>query len=332
MSPDRIDAALYGMFTTHALHLADKHGVLAHLIVHGPSDAATVAAARRIDRETLERLLLVLTAAGLLLGDERGGYRVVDAAAPYLDGRDPRYLGAFLDHLVHNTAAKLDRLDAYLARGKAAVDAGLPSPFESIYRDEAATASFLTAMWQLSYEPSKELCALAELDDVADLVDVGGASGAFAVAALDRYPRLRVTVFDLPEVGPHLLETARERHLSDRLTFASGDFFDDELPPADCVAFGYILSDWEDEFCVGLLRKAYKACCGPGRVLLMERVFDEDGGPLSTAAMNLSMHVETRGRHRTVAEYTALLTAAGFDDCTTHRSSWDKHLIVGRKS
>ncbi|HWH01543.1 MAG TPA: methyltransferase [Pilimelia sp.] len=332
MSPERIDNALYGMFTTHALHLADKYGVAAHLISHGPSDAAAVAAARGVDADTLERLLVVLAAAGLLVRDRAGRYRVADPVAPYLDPGHPRYLGAFLAHLVDNTVATLGRLDAYLARGKAAVDAALPSPFESIYRDAEATAAFLAAMWQLSYAPSKELCALAALDEVDELVDVGGASGAFAVAALHRYPRLRVTVFDLPQVEPHLRATARERGLSGRLAFRAGDFFRDELPPADCLAFGYVLSDWADDVCVELLRKAYKACRGGGRVLVMERLFDEDGGPLSTAAMNLSMHVETHGRHRTAAEYAALLTAAGFDDCTTHRSSWEKHLVVGRRA
>ncbi|MFG2846331.1 methyltransferase [Kitasatospora sp. NPDC048296] len=220
----------------------------------------------------------------------------------------------------------------YLARGKAAVDAELPAPFETIYRDEAATEAFLEAMWQLSFGVSGELVQLAELDDVRTLVDVGGASGAFAVAVLKRYPQLSVTVFDLPQVGPFLDRTREAGRFGDRLGFTPGDFFEDALPLADCLSFGYILSDWEDTTCVELLRMAYDACGSGGRVLLMERLFDEDGGPLATAAMNLSMHVETQGRHRTAAEYTALLKEAGFGDCTVHRSTWDKHLVMGRRS
>ncbi|AEW95029.1 MULTISPECIES: methyltransferase [Streptomycetaceae] len=332
MSSSSLDSAVYGLFTTHALHLADKHGVLAHLIAHGPSDPAAIAAARGIDQETLERLLIVLAAAGLIRRAADGAYAPVAELVPFLDPADPRYLGGFVRHLVENTAGQLGRLDAYLVRGKAAVDAGLPSPFESIYRDEQATADFLEAMWNLSFEPSRELAALAGLEGTGHLVDVGGASGAFAVAALTRYPELRVTVFDLPQVAPHLARTRDAHGLDGRLEFAPGDFFTDELPAADCVSFGYILSDWEDEFCVELLRKAYRALPPGGRVLVMERLFDEDGGPLPTAAMNLSMHVETRGRHRTAAEYAGLLTAAGFTGAATHRSTWDKHLVTGRRS
>ncbi|MFF0436254.1 methyltransferase [Streptomyces sp. NPDC004327] len=331
MAPGTLDNVVYGLFSTHALHLADRHGVLAHLIERGPSSAAETAAALTIDAETLERLLLVLAAVSVVERDADGRYRVAEETAPFLDSRDPRYLGGFVDHLVTNTTGQLTRLHHYLERGKEAVDAALPSPFETIYRDEEATESFLRAMWQLSFEPSKELAGLAGLDGTRRLVDVGGASGAFAVAALDRYPELRVTVFDLPEVGTHLERTRDARGLGDRLGFAAGDFFRDPLPAADCVSFGYILSDWEDDFCLELLRKAHKACASGGRVLIMERLFDEDGGPLPTAAMNLSMHVETRGRHRTAAEYTALLEEAGFTDCVTRRSSWDKHLVIGSR-
>ncbi|MGW7057983.1 methyltransferase [Streptomyces sp. NPDC054904] len=332
MTANRLDDALFGLFSTHALHLADKHGVFVQLIEEGPATAGKIAAARQIDAETLERLLLVLASVSVLERDAHGTYRLAADLAPSLDPRSPRYIGDFVRHLITNTAGRLPRLDDYLACGKAAADEGLPTPFDTIYRDEAATGEFLQAMWNLSFGVSEELVRLARLGEARTLVDVGGASGAFAVAALSAYPELNVTVFDLPEVGPFLDRTRQERGLQGRLDFAPGDFFRDPLPPADCLSFGYILSDWDDETCVALLRKAHDACADGGKVLLMERLFEEDGGPLATAVMNLSMHVETQGRHRTAAAYMELLEQAGFGDCTEHRSTWDKHLVVGRKS
>ncbi|MFJ7205940.1 methyltransferase [Streptomyces sp. NPDC098789] len=326
-----LDHAMFGLFSTHALHLADKHGVFTHLIQEGPADPAGIARSRQIDAETLERLLLVLAAVSVVERDDEGTYRLAPELVPALDRRSPRYLGSFVRHLVTNTTGQLHQLDAYLTQGKAAVDAELPSPFDTIYKDEAATEAFLEAMWQLSFGVSGELVRLAELDGVRTLVDVGGASGAFAVAALRSYPELNVTVFDLPQVGPFLERTREAEGSGDRLGFVPGDFFADALPRAECLSFGYILSDWDDETCVELLTKAYDACANGGRVLLMERLFDEAGGPLATAAMNLSMHVETQGRHRTASEYTGLLEKSGFVDCSVHRSTWDKHLVVGRK-
>ncbi|MEU4213048.1 methyltransferase [Streptomyces sp. NPDC026206] len=332
MTSSSLDNAMFGLFSTHALHLADKHGVFVHLIEEGPATPDRIAAARRIDVETLERLLLVLASVSIIERDADGSYRLADALVPSFDPHNPRYIGGFVRHLVTNTTQQLSQLDAYLTHGKSAVDAELPAPFETIYRDETATGAFLEAMWQLSFGVSHELAQLAELEEARTLVDVGGASGAFAVAALGHYPGLHVTVYDLPQVGPFLERTRDAKGLGDRLSFAPGDFFQDALPAADCLSFGYILSDWEDKTCVELLRKAYDACASGGRVLLMERLFDEDGGPLATAAQNLSMHVETYGRHRTAAEYFALLGEAGFTDCAVRRSTWDKHLVMGRKA
>jgi hypothetical protein len=149
---------------------------------------------------------------------------------------------------------------------------------------------------------------------------------------LQALPELTATVFDLPAVEPHLLRSREEHGVAERLTFTAGDFFTDALPVGDAIAFGYILSDWTDETCAQLLAKAYAACTPGGRVLVMERLFDDDrAGPPGTAFMNLSMHLETQGRHRTAGEYVALLNAAGFTDAEVHRSTRDKHLVVGRK-
>jgi SAM-dependent methyltransferase len=250
----------------------------------------------------------------------------------YLDRRDERYVGGFVEHLVANTPARLPRLEAFMTQGKAATDAAQPGPFETFYRDEQATRAFVEAMWNLSYAASHELARLADLRDGELLVDVGGASGPFAIAALLHRPRLRAVVFDLPPVEPYLREAGRAHGVADRLDFVPGDFFNDDLPEGDCIAFGYVLSDWTDQTCLGLLRKAYQACRPGGRVLIMERLFDDDRrGPLATAVMNLEMHVETKGRHRTAAEYTDLLAKAGFDTAAVQRSSREKHLVTGHK-
>jgi hypothetical protein len=333
MIPSDLERAVYGLVSTPVLHLADKHGVFTCLIEQGPSTSATIAGKLGIDEETLERLLIVLAAFGVVTRNAQGGYQLPDEIVPYLDKTDDRYVGMFVHHLVSSTAGRLDQLEAYLVRGKAAVDAGSPSPFEAFYRDEDSVRDFVQAMWHLSFAVCGELAPLAEQDTATRLVDVGGASGPFAVAALLRAPRLRAVVFDLPEVEPHFAATRREYGLGERLGFVSGDFFQTELPAGDRIALGYILSDWRDETCVELLRKAYRACHPGGTVLVMERLFDEDrSAPLATAVMNLSMHVETQGRHRTAEDYVGLIEAAGFAGCEVRRSSGDKHLVIGRKA
>ncbi|MFC5286658.1 methyltransferase [Actinokineospora guangxiensis] len=331
MTPTTLERAVFGIFSTHSLHLAAKHGLFAALVARPDRTPAELAIDLGVDEATLERLVLVLTSTGVL-SQSGGRVRVTDDAVPYVDPESPRCLLGFVEHLVADTAERMGHLDDYLRKGKAAVDAGLPAPFEVIYRDEESTRRFVTAMWQLSFHVSDELARLAELGDARRLVDVGGANGPFSAAALGVYPRLRSTVFDLPAVAPHLAETARAHGLGERLCFQAGDFFADPLPEGDCVAFGYILSDWDDETCAMLLRKAYDALPPGGRVLVMDRLFDADrSGPQATAVMNLSMYFETEGRHRTEAELTGLLRRAGFDGCSVRRSSADKHLVLGTR-
>lgn len=332
MLPSNVEKAMFGVISTPALHLADRHQVFTHLAVHGPSTAAAVAEARHLDLDTLERLLLVLTAFEIVHRTPEGRYTLPDDVRPFLDPRDEHYLGDFITHLVEETATRTPLLASYLRQGKDTVDGPAPDPFSQLYRDTNATRRFMKAMWDLSFSPSKELAALARITDVAHLVDVGGASGPFAVAALLHSPTLTATVFDLPTVEPYLDETRNAYGLDGRLTFTPGNFLTGGIPEGDCIAFGYILSDWPDKTCTQLLRKAHHACRDHGRVLVMDRLFDDSGaGPLATSVMNLTMHLETQGRHRTAAEYHALLTNAGFTPCETHRSHGDKHLIVGYK-
>jgi len=73
------------------------------------------------------------------------------------------------------------------------------------------------------------------------LVDVGGCSGSFSVAALSRYPHMQGVVFDLPKLEPFLQSRAREFGLEARLSFKPGNFFSDPLPKGDLYALGYIL-------------------------------------------------------------------------------------------
>ncbi|HET8641575.1 MAG TPA: methyltransferase [Pseudonocardiaceae bacterium] len=333
MFPPDLERAIYGIVTTPVLQLADQYGIVTFLAKNGPLSSAAVAAETGLDADTLDRLLVVLVAFGVVGIDAEGNYLVPPETAPFFDRQDPRYIGGFVEHLLHGTARRQELIEQYLLRGKTAVDADLPAPYDFFYRDEESTSEFMDAMWNLSHAVSQELVELADLPATGTLVDVGGANGPFAVAALHARPELRGIVFDLPPVRPHLERSARRAGLADRLGFVAGDFFADELPAGDVLALGYVMSNWPDPECIEVLRNAHRACRPGGRVLVMERLFDDDrSGPVATAVMNLVMQVETRGRHRTVAEYFQMLGAAGFTNCQVRRSNRDKHLLIGYKA
>jgi acetylserotonin N-methyltransferase len=67
-------------------------------------------------------------------------------------------------------------------------------------------------------------------------------------------------------------------------------------------------------------------------VLVVEALLCEDGsGPLTAQLYSLNMLVQTEGKERTAAEYTALLTAAGFQNVQVERTGKIYDAVLGRK-
>ena len=65
--------------------------------------------------------------------------------------------------------------------------------------------------------------------------------------------------FDLPEVAPVFEDYVEHNGVRERLRFAAGDFFADELPKADVLVMGHILHDWSLDEKRMLISKAYEA-------------------------------------------------------------------------
>jgi hypothetical protein len=123
MIPAALENAIYGLVSTPALYLADKHGIFGHLIDNGPADSATLAGRLGVDQDTTQRLLLVLVAFGVLAIGADGMFSVPAEVGFYLDRRDERYVGGFVEHLIGHTPTRLPRLDTFMTQGRAATDA-----------------------------------------------------------------------------------------------------------------------------------------------------------------------------------------------------------------
>src|SRR5918992_1418131 len=189
--PIALERSVYGLITTPVLHLALEHGIFESLLADGALPSSPVAERIGADADTVERLLLVLTAFEVVRRDGDGSFHVPAEIAPFVDRDSPSYVGGFVNHMVMGTPGRLERLPGDLTQRKEAADAGRPAPYDEFYRDERSTEDFMDAMWDLSYGVSRELAALAGLDGHRRLVDVGAANGPFAVAALRQSPRLR---------------------------------------------------------------------------------------------------------------------------------------------
>jgi hypothetical protein len=201
-----------------------------------------------------------------------------------------------------------------------------------IYANPQSTQEFLTAMWASGYTDSLELCAKYRFDNYRKLIDLGGATGSFAIASLLQNPLLHAEIMDLEPVKIYAEDTFKKHGVSDRAKFSVGDMLTDHLPQGDIYVLGYVLSDWPDDACIHLIHKCYEQLPKNGLIILLEKSLHEDKtGPYLTAMMNLVMLVEMKGRHRCYSEYMSWMTNAGFGQIETISSSGEKHMLVGMK-
>ncbi len=334
--PPEIKNSMYGFMMSHVLFVGDETGIFDYLARGGFYTTEELAEVANVKSSALERLLLGGVAIGLVQ-KQANTYGMPEHLRPFLQKNSPQYFGEAFSHFREISTQIFPYLKEALKENKPQWkyilgDSQDASPFAQLYNDSERLENFLRSMWGIGYAPAKELVEKYSLDKYHTLVDVGGGSGSFAIAALEKYLQLNAIVFDLPNVHPFLEIKCTEYQLLDRLKFVAGDFFKDELPQGDVYVLGYILSDWNREDGTKLLKKIFNSLPENGTVLILEKLFDENKkGPLETAMMNLAMLLETWGQHYSGSEYLSWLEKVGFQNCKVIRSSGEKHLVVGNK-
>ena len=186
-------------------------------------------------------------------------------------------------------------------------------PYVEGRADGAAAARYSELMAASQAPVAAETLAVARLGRARHLLDLGGGTGAFAIAAARRHPRLRVTVLDLPEVEGPAREAIARAGLGDRVSFASGDFRAPLPRGADAVSLVRVLYDHTDETVAALLSRAREALPEGGRVVVSEPMSGGDRPRRATDAyFALYCMAMGTGRVRSAEEIAALLRGAGF--------------------
>jgi acetylserotonin N-methyltransferase len=246
----------------------------------------------------LPRLLDACVALGLL--ETHGGeYRNTPDSDRYLRADSPDTMTGYIRYSNRVLYPMWGNLEDAVLEGthRWKQTFGLDGPiFSSFFRDEDSMREFLRGMHGFGRLSSPPVAAAFDLSRFTHFVDLGGASGHLAQAVQERYPQIRTTVFDLPQVAK----------LYSHVT--PGDFFADPLPPADLYGLGRILHDWSIEKIERLLAKILSALPPGGGLLIAEKLLIN----VPAHMQSLNMLIVTEGRERTAEEYASLLHAAGF--------------------
>jgi acetylserotonin N-methyltransferase len=207
------------------------------------------------------------------------------------------------------------------------------SLFDNFFQTEERKREFLMGMHGLGMWTSPAVVRAFDLSRFRTLADLGGATGHLAIAACEAWPQLRAIVSDLAAAIPMASEQIAKSPARDRIRVMAADFFKDDLPAADLYALGRILHDWNESRIELLLGKVFNALPPGGALLIAERLLDEDrSGPLGAHMQSLNMLVCTEGKERTLSEYEALLTRAGFSKVRGERTGRYLDAVLAEKS
>ncbi len=294
---------IMGGVLAQAVHAVTELGVVDRLAT-GPATAAGLAAELGADEDALTRFLRALAGEGLFAVAD-GEYSLTPAGAA-LRSDVPGSL-RHLSRLMTGEAYRVWELASLSLRtGAPAFETMFGAPlFDWLAARPDRQAEFAEAQAGLVRARLRPLLERS-WDGAGHVVDVGGGNGMLLRALLAAHPGLRGTVFDLPGVAP------AEAGLPDRCRFVGGDFFTSVPPGGDVYVLAQILHDWDDERATRILRACRTAMPDGARLLVLEQVVPDDGGPHPAHLLDLHMLVLLGGRERTEADWRRLLAAGGF--------------------
>ena len=204
---------------------------------------------------------------------------------------------------------------------------------ESAMELEASARHLTLALAGRAKNVAPHLAEKLDLSQATTLLDVGGGTGIYSIACLQRNPKLRAIVFDRPEVLKVALEFAREYGVQDRLDLIPGDMFADPLPRnADAVLLSNILHDWDIPECRTLVSKCSRSL-HQGGMLAIHDVFLNDSldGPLPIALYSAALFSMTEGRAYSAKEYAGWLNENGLHAQPMKKTLIHCGLLVGTK-
>lgn len=311
--PAAVMQMMMGAWTAQTISAVTRLHVPELLHKHGPLTARELTETHGVDArpDFLERALRVCASVGVFTEAADGRFGPTPLSE-VLTPESPASVNAFVELIGGRWWKLIGALPEALRTGQ--------SPAQALTGREPWTAGdadreeqFGRAM-RSRVESTRGVLEHYDFTRARTVVDVGGGFGHLALAILQRYPGVRATVLDRPDV----IAIAR-RHAAhedagvlERLTFVGGDMFV-EVPPGDVYILKTIIHDWDDAHCVQVLQRCRAHLPADGRIVCADKVLPPmgDTGASGSKLLDMLMMVSLPGKERTEAEWRALYERAG---------------------
>jgi len=273
-----------------------------------PRSAEALAGSLHLDERATSRLLDCLVTLNLL-GKEGNVYRLTTAGSPF-SANHPQSIYPSVLHSVRLWKT-WSGLTETVQRGTNPILS--PPGVDTFTRDDRT--AFIDAMHVAGKKKSVDIAGKYDLQRFKKMMDIGGGSGAYTIAFLQKNPDLRAVYFDLPGVVPIAQVRIREEKLLDRVQFVGGDYLTDPLPSGCDFAFlSAIIHQNNPAQNQKLYQKVFDVLRPGGVLLIRDHVMDSTRtSPLDGALFAINMLVNTYGGDTfTYEEIRSGLEKAGF--------------------
>ncbi len=279
-------------------------------------DPAELARELELDPEATLRVLRAAAASRLVGFDGAGNVRLLRLGGP-LRSDHPRSVASWVGYLAAPANfASYGELEAQL-RGGAEPSGHQRAHGNSVWEyfgeHPSEGARFDKAMREMSAFDVAALARAYPWPRRGTVCDVAGGIGTLLAAILERRRGLRGILIDSPSVIAEGEVYLRSRGMGGRVECTPGDMFGELSASADVYVLKWIMHDWNDDACRGILARI-RATASPGaRVVTIDQRNEPQRPNPFTSIADLHMMVECEGgRERTPEEMHRLMRDAGF--------------------
>jgi demethylspheroidene O-methyltransferase len=307
-SARRLFDLMAGFVYAQTLAAAVECGLFGHL-AGGAREAGALAREAGLPEGAMHRLLRAGAALALFedMGDDRYALGPLGAAFSGTPG---------LDRMVRHHGVLYRDLADPVGLLKAGPGAGSLRDWWPYGQPDAHEQTLDYSGLMAATQPmiAEQVIDSLDLSRARRLLDIGGGTGAFALACARRHDHLTVEVFDLPTVAEAANARIAAEAMTTRARAIAGDFRRDPLPTgADVITFVRILHDHGEDTVRAVLAAARAAIAPGGMVVVAEPMSDAPRrDPMAEAYFGFYLRAMGHGRARTPREIMRLLDEADF--------------------
>jgi SAM-dependent methyltransferase len=268
------------------------------LVADGPRTVADLARETNVAADSLYRVLRLLASNGMFTEVAVGVF-----------GKTPLSETFRTFRALHQAVLQLPRA---VATGRTGVELATGMRlFERLDRHPDEGALFNRLLAFLTGGECDAVVAATDWTGATTVVDVGGGTGTLLGAILARNPWLSGVLLERPQVVEEARAAIVAQGLGERCAVVEGDFFAAVPAGADVFILSHIVHDWDEHSALRILRNVRAAMKPGARLLVLETVMAQGGGPDPSKLADIVMLLFSGGRERTEDEYGDLLARAG---------------------